>query len=104
MQRKCTLLWQGAFLPTSSAAAPAFLAMALIWSSFIDAGTETVDIRESGGAALDVGARRCGLASTTEVKHADGKFPGSHRPLSLKTTHFPKPLRFQFPNSPPSLS
>ena len=50
MQRKCTLLWQGAFLPMSSAAAPAFLAMALIWSSFIDAGTETVDIRESGGS------------------------------------------------------
>ena len=50
MQRKCTLLWQGAFLPMSSAAAPAFLAMALIWSSFTDAGTETVDIRESGGS------------------------------------------------------
>ena len=51
MLRKCTLLWQGAFLPMSSAAAPAFLAMALIWSSFTDAGTETVDIREGGGSA-----------------------------------------------------
>ena len=73
MQRKCTLLWQGAFLPTSSAAAPAFLAMALIWSSFIDAGTETVDIRESGGAGLDVGARRCGLRR--RGKCADGRVP-----------------------------
>ena len=47
MQRKCTLLWQGAFLPTSSAAAPAFLAMALTWSSFTDTGTETLAIEKA---------------------------------------------------------
>ena len=46
-RRKCTLLWQGAFLPTSSAAAPAFLAMALTWSSFTDTGTETLAIEKA---------------------------------------------------------
>ena len=71
MQRKCTLLWQGAFLPMSSAAAPAFLAMALIWSSFTDAGTETVDIREGGGSAGSDTRADAAYTCTARGKYAD---------------------------------
>ena len=90
MQRKCTLLWQGAFLPTSSAAAPAFLAMALIWSSFTDTGTETVDIRESGGAGLDVGAVRADAAYGEGANARTGGFPSknSTKLLFFKITNF----------------